>query len=125
MAYNDLLLTGCEDSKGRISSNWVKQNTVSDIAQLVFNQTKFLPIDTPLRLRVLAIKQNITHHPLCYCGNPVMFHPTKTASQLFADCCSASCARKNPARTSKMQQTNIERYGTSYHQTSTEGKNLS
>lgn len=122
MVYNDLLLTGCEDSRGRISSNWIKQNAASDIAQLIFDQTQFLPVDTPLRLRVLAIKQNITCHPLCYCGNPVMFHPTKTSSQLFADCCSASCARKNPARTTKMQQTNIERYGTSYHQTSPEGK---
>lgn len=121
ITYDQLLATGCEDSKGRISSNWIKRLDDNYINRIV-ETTSFLPDDTKISLRVLAIKQNIHSHPLCYCGAPVMFHPTKASTMLFARCCSAQCARKDPQRSVNAKNTNRVRYGADTHQQSPIGR---
>lgn len=121
ITYDELVELGCLDKLGRISTHWVK-NVSNDIVARIVEATSFMPLESKVSHRVLAIRQGITVHPTCRCGKPVMVHPTQAAVTLFSRSCSSQCARTDPQRTSKAQSTCMDRYGAPTHQQSDSGR---
>lgn len=117
-----LLDMGVYDSKGRISSLFIK--TASDsVKQQIINATSFLENDPKLSIRIRCIMQGVTNHPSCiHCQKPTAYNPRSTADAIFSDYCSRQCSYDHPARMIKARKTNIARYGSEYHQLSTDGK---
>lgn len=122
--YQQLVSLGCENSRGNISSNWIKRVIGTDIEHQINQQTSFLLGQIKLSHRILAIKQGIVDHPLCYCGQPAMIHPTKYVTALFAECCSRQCSSKSPTKLARARETCIDRYGSPYHQLTEHGKSV-
>lgn len=123
LTYQQLQQAGCENSKGKINSNWIKSIKNTPLEIEIIQTTNFLPEDTKLNIRIYAIKYNITYHPKCYCGNPVMFNPTKRYNiSLFSNFCSLQCATQSIERLQKTKLTNIKKYGHEFHQLTEQGK---
>lgn len=110
------------DDRGYIRSRFIKSIRDTNVEQIITKATEFLPTDTKLSYRIHAIRQDVYSHPNCYCGKPVMFHPTKASTTLFADCCSRECASTNPNKFKKLRSTNLDRYGAETYLQSEVGK---
>jgi len=65
----------------------------------VIEKTSWLPADTPIKIRLIALKENYTSKtfPKCHCGNYVTWNKTKRKNDpnFFRNHCSSKCARKS------------------------------
>lgn len=80
----------------------------------VVKATSFFDNDTPIRVRLICIRDNITVKPVCkVCGNDVTFN---SAKGMFNSYCpntkGSSCASRDTDLQQQIKQTTFDRYGT-------------
>lgn len=84
-----------------------------ELSATVVNSTNFLPAETPIRIRLCCILQNIKKPPTCVvCNAPTTFNKSKgTFNKYCANLKNRSCASKDKRLQDKRRETNIKKYG--------------
>lgn len=122
----DLLFT----KSGRVNPNindeeWFVKKNLESLLVWIKQSTQNLPSDMSIIDRVLCIKNGIYHIPVCAtdtCTNKTKWNK-KTKS--FAEHCSRACINKDTKVRSKIEDTNVKKYGVKNYATTDEFKQKS
>lgn len=99
-------------AKGELNKKAVHLvQSFSGLEQEVNILTDFMPIDTPLNIRLKLIKDGITANPVCAHPNCNNLTQYKMAKSKFDEYCCPQCYRTDPTAYQKQHSVMMERYG--------------
>ena len=105
--------------KVRQDGAWVKKHHL-DIFNQIIDSTSYLPISS-FSQRIYHIYNNLKEIPTCmHCGKVLKF---RAFDRGYGDFCSLSCAQFSTITKEKIQNTCLEKYGTSFYSSTEEFKN--
>ncbi len=91
---------------GKLNNHFIKRLTKIEINEII-NFTKFCPSDTPIKIRVKMIIDDVQEYPKCIiCYKPVKEH---FKGLTLLDVCSKECDYEN--RVNRTKKSNLEHYG--------------